>query len=360
MLRFLLLLLVAASMLGLTACQPETSETASVLTVYSGRSKALVDSLVRAFEAETGITVNVRYGTDAALLAAIQEEGTQTPADIFWANTTGALAEVSRLNLLVPLPDSITGKAAAYVPSGRHWVPVTTRFRVLAYNTSRVQPSQLPPTVAGLTGLTAFKGRIGWTPAYSSFQDFVTALRVLHGEDSTRAWLKAMQALEPVIYPSNTPMIQALANGEIDLALTNHYYVLRYTQGGAEGEFEGREDAATEALEELGPQPTAPVALYHFRPGDAGNLALVTGAGLITHSRKQATALRFLAFLLSPAAQTHAATEVYEYPVVRGITAPAFMTPADTAFGLSPARFDFEQLRQLDGTLNLMREIGLL
>lgn len=346
-------------LIGLSACQPE-APSASEITIYSGRSKALVDSLVQVFEAETGITVKVRYGTDAALLAALQEEGAQTPADLFWANTTGALAEVVNQNLLVPLPDSVTRKAAAYVPSSKRWVPITTRFRVLAYNTAKVQPSQLPATVAGLAGLTAFKGRIGWTPAYSSFQDFVTALRVLHGEEAARDWLNAMKALEPVIYPSNTPMIQALANGEIDLALTNHYYLHRYLQGGEEGEFEGREDAATEALEEQGPQAAAPVALYHFQPGDVGNLALVTGAGLITHSRKQTAALRFLAFLLGPTAQTWAAEEVYEYPVIRGITTPAFMTPADSAFGLSPPGFDFEQLGQLDGTLNLMREIGLL
>ena len=333
-------------------CQQQSAED-EALVVYSGRSKALVEELVSKFEEETGLAAEVRYGKDAQLLATLQEEGDQSPADVFWANTTGALGAAINGGLLTSLPDSILQKPAAFVPSGGRWTPVTTRYRVLAHNTNEVQAEDLPETVMRLPELEQYEGRIGWTPTYSSFQDFLTAMRVRHGEDSTRAWLEGMQALNPKAYTSNTPMIQALNAGEIDLALTNHYYVLRLKYGGAEGEYEGHEEAPVTAA------PEAPVETYHFAPGDVGNLALVTGAGILSSSEQQDKARRFLSFLLSPEAQSYAAQSVHEYPVVKGVQLPEYMLSVDSALALSPS-IDLEKLRNLSGTLELMREVGLL
>lgn len=332
-LRTLPLLLLG---LLLAACQP-ADEAPTSLTVYAGRSQALVDSLVERFEAESGIDVSVRYGRDAELLAALQEEGAQSPADVFWANTTGALGAASNAGLLVTLPDSLLDLPAGFVPSSNLWEPVTVRFRTLAYNTDRLDAADLPASVMDLPAMEQLEGRIGWTPTYSSFQDFMTAMRLVEGEEAARAWVDEMQALDPQAYPSNTPMIQALAAGEIDVALTNHYYVLRMTEGDEPG----------------------PVALYFFEPGDVGNLALVTGAGVLGTSTNQDAARQFIRFLLSEDAQAYAANVVYEYPVIDGTQMPSYLRPMDEAVELGPD-FDFERLRELDETLNLMREAGAL
>ncbi|NBC19058.1 MAG: extracellular solute-binding protein [Bacteroidetes bacterium] len=341
-----IVVLAALLVFPLSACQPAEQE-ASEVVIYSGRSKALVDDLVEQFEAQHDIDVSIKYGTDAQLMAALEEEGDQSPADLFWANTTGALGAASNADLLQPLPDSILQTPGAYVPSSGQWVPVTSRFRVLAYNTDRVDAEALPASVMDLPSRSQYAGRIGWTPAYSSFQDFVTAMRALEGEDATRTWLEGMQDLDPKAYASNTPMLQALAADEIDLALTNHYYVLRLTHG--EGEAE--EDEAG--------QPSAPVATYFFESGDVGNLALVTGAGLLQTSDQDAGALQVLEYLLSPEAQRFAAQEVNEYPVVSVEALPEYMVPADSSMQLSPG-FEVDQLRDLDATLDLLREVGLL
>ncbi len=340
--RHLRLCLLLFLIVLVAACEAPPNDEAGEeepLVVYSGRSRALVDALVERYEEATGAPVEVRYGTDAQLLAALNEEGEASQADLFWANTTGALATAIGEGLLQPLPDSLTERAAAYAPSDGEWTPVTTRFRVLAYNTERVDSTQLPSSVMDLPDEEQFAGRIGWTPSYSSFQDFVTAMREVHGDDATTAWLEAMQELEPEAYSSNTPMIEALAAGEIDLALTNHYYVLRATQG----------DAGA----------GAPLAIYHFAPGDVGNLALVTGAGLLSNTGRPEAAARFLSFLLSEEAQRYAAEEVYEYPIIEGAQVPGYMTSVDEALELSPD-FDFERLSDLDATLALMREAGVL
>jgi iron(III) transport system substrate-binding protein len=347
MTRFLstcLAVLLAVTLVGCQSGGDDSGDTAE-LVIYSGRSKALVDSLVERYRQQTDATVSVRYGNDAQLLAALNEEGDQSPADVFWANTTGALGNAIDNDLLTTLPDSLLDRPARFTPSGGRWVPVTTRFRVLAYNAEAVDSTALPASVADLPGMTDMEGRIGWTPTYSSFQDFVTALRTLEGAETAREWLQGMEALNPKGYSSNTPMIQALAAGEIDVALTNHYYVLRLKHG----------DAKSDAP----PQPGAPVDTYHFAEGDVGNLALVTGAGVLQTSDQSTEAQQFVRFLLSTEAQQFAAQTLNEYPVVEGVSVPEYMMPVNEALRLSP-EFDFERLKELDATLELLRAEGLL
>lgn len=355
MLRFLRLSLVLVFVASMVSCGGEKDE----LVIYSGRSKALVDSLVSMYQEKADVSVKVKYGSDAQLLAALQEEGEQSPADLFWANTTGALGNAVNNDLLAELPDSVTGRPARFVPSNQRWTPVTTRFRVLAYNSEAVNPEDLPETVADLPYHDDLEGQIGWTPSYSSFQDFVTAMRLTEGSDSTQKWLEGMTELSPKSYTSNTPMIRALAAGEIDAALTNHYYVLRLQHGGAEGEYEGHEDEGEHEEEEKAAPVSAPVDTYRFQSGDLGNLALVTGAGVLQTSNQSAEAQRFLQFLLSEQAQSYAANRVNEYPVVSGTEVPDYMVPVDSALTLSP-EFELEELQEMDPTLDLLREVGLL
>jgi iron(III) transport system substrate-binding protein len=350
LLNITVLLVLAASLVG---CGGEQDE----LVIYSGRSQALVDSLVQQYQAESDVPVRVRYGSDTQLQAAIQEEGDQSPADVFWANTTGALGNAVSNGQLATLPDSILGQAERFAPSSGRWLPVTTRFRVLAYNTETVDSTDLPASVLDLPERDDLEGRVGWTPAYSSFQDFVTALRLTEGEETARTWLEDMQDLNPNSYTSNTPMIEALAAGEIDVALTNHYYVLRIQHSAPEGEYEGGEEEEEE--EEEGVPASAPVEMYRFADGDVGNLALVTGAGVLQTSDQSDAAHDFLRFLLSQEAQSFAANQVNEYPVVSGTDVPDYLIPVEDALALSPD-FELDRLQEREPTLELLRDVGIL
>ncbi|MEM1054759.1 MAG: extracellular solute-binding protein [Bacteroidota bacterium] len=305
------------------------------LVVYAGRSESLVGPLVDQFRQQTGLDVEVRYGKDAELLALMGEEGDQSPADVFWANTAGALGNAVEQNLFTVLPPSLRVLPGKYVPASGEWVPVTVRFRVLAYNPDAVDSTALPASVADLPGVESLQGRIGWTPTYSSFQDFMTALRLLGSDEQAGTWVDAMEAAEATVYASNTPMLEAIGAGEIDAALTNHYYVLRANAAGGN------------------------IAIHTFTPGDPGNLSLVTGAGVLDTSMRQRAARQFLAFLLSDEAQQFAVESTREIPVVKGASAPEGFLPFETAVQLAPD-LDVERLRELDGTLALLRDQGLL
>jgi hypothetical protein len=108
-------------------------------------------------------------------------------------------------------------------PAGR-WVGTSGRVRVIAYNTDALDPSELPDSVLDLTD-PRWKGKVGVAPTNASFQAFVTAMRLEHGDERTRDWLEDMKANDVKLYEKNTPIVEAVASGEIDLGLVNHYYL---------------------------------------------------------------------------------------------------------------------------------------
>ena len=101
------------------------------------------------------------------------------------------------------------------------------------------------------------------------------------------------------------------------------------------------------------------VGIHHFAPGDVGNLALVTGAGVLTTADDPDAAIDFISYLLSTEAQSDAAARGFEYPVVRGAAVPEGGLTFDEALEISPT-VDYAALSDLEGTLALLREVGLL
>jgi iron(III) transport system substrate-binding protein len=325
-------LVAVSSSLALLSVQAQTNE----LTIYSGRGKNLVDPLMQAFQAETGIKINVRYGTDAELLTAVQAEGPSTPADIFWANGSGTLGILAK-GRLKKLTATVTGKPVGFVPEAKTWVPLSIRFRVLAYNPAKIKPEQLPSSVLDLPKIAALKGRVGWLPAYGSFQEFVGSIAAIHGDTKAKEWLNDMKALQPKAYgTNNTQMLEALRAGEIDVALTNHYYILRFVKAGYD------------------------MGTHYFGSGDVGSVALVTGAGILRDSENAVPANRLLNWLLSAKAQQFFSGEIFEYPVIKGAILPGSLLPLEQMLNRS-AQIDFEKFSDyVVNAQKLLRDSGLL
>ena len=85
----------------------------------------------------------------------------------------------------------------------------------MVYSPERIQAP--PKTLDELTD-PRFKGRVGWAPGNASLHAHVAALRSHWGEEKTKAWLTAMKANQPVVYPKNSPQVRAVSSGEIDMA----------------------------------------------------------------------------------------------------------------------------------------------
>lgn len=319
--------------------EPEAGATAQPgearLVIYSGRNENLVGPLIEMFEQETGIEAQVRYGETAEMAATIMEEGQNSPADVFFAQDAGALGALSGAGRLQVLDDELLEAVpAAYRGAKGDWVGASGRARVVVYNTDELQESELPQDIWGFTD-PAWKGKLGWAPTNGSFQAFITALRLLEGEERAKEWLQAMIANGIKEYPNNTAIVEAVGKGEIAAGFVNHYYLLR-----------------TKAE-----QPDFPAANHFLGAGDAGSMVNVAGAGILNTSKQRETAEKFIAFLLSNEAQSYFAASTDEYPLAAGVAAnPSLKALSE----IHTPDIDLNRLEDLQGTLQLLQDTGAL
>lgn len=310
---------------------------ADKLTIYSGRSESLVAPLVKKFEARTGIAVSVRYGGTSELAVLLAEEGGASPADIFWAQDGGALGSAAAGGLFAALPaDIVADVPEQYRDRNLFWTATSGRARVLAYSPARTSAAEYPASILDLVQ-PQYRGRVGWAPQNASLQSQITSLRAAIGDEATKKWMRDMIANGTKSYNANSALIEAIAAGEIDYALVNNYYLLRY----------------------LDRDPNYPVAQRAFATGDQGNLLNVAGVGILKSSKNVDAARRFVAFLLSVESQNYFTNEVFEYPVVLSVKPNAHLSDFNDVLEVAPL-VKFIDLADLDGTLALMRSAGAL
>ncbi len=322
---------LAGLVVSLAACGSSGDE--NTLTLYSGRIEPILGPALKQYETASDFKVKARYGDSPSLAATLVEEGKNSPADLFFAQDAGSLDAVEKQGLLLKLPADILAKVEQRFRSATGaWVGVTGRSRVIAYGT-KVKPSELPDSPLELTE-AKWQGRVGWAPTNASMQGYITALRLVEGEDVAKQWLEGMVANDVQVYDSNIPIRDAIAKGEIDLGLINHYYV-------AEAQAE---------------DPDYPVKV-HFPPDDLGSLVNVAGVGVLASSENQAEALKFVRQMLSTQTQTYFADSSKEYPLIKGVQAPKELVALSE---IPSPKIDLAKLGDLQGTLKLMRETGAL
>lgn len=315
---------------GLTACSPSAAP-ADTLVIYSGRDEELVDPIIQLFEQETGVTVEVRYGDSAELAAQLSEEGAASKADVFFAQDAGALGAMESEGLFLELPAVALDRVEPdYRSSTGRWIGITGRARVLVYNPDLV--TELPGTVLELAE-PQWADRIAVAPANASFQAFVTALRVINGDDVAASWLSGVAA-NAQRFEKNSQILEAVESGTVAAGLINHYYWFqRQAEVGAEN---------------MNSQLAA------FAPGDAGNLINVAGVGVLSENPH---ANAFVSFLLRDDIQEIFVGEIMEYPMVPGIEIPAGITPLGD---IPTPDIDLSNLDDLRVTLMLIRESGMI
>ena len=315
----------------LVACGSGDDSSSRELVIYSGRSESLVGPIIKRFEEVSGVDVKIRYGSTGALAATLLEEGDRTPADVFFAQDPGGLGAISEM--LNPISPDVLNLAPEWArsPDGT-WIGTSGRARVVVYNTNNLSIEDLPTSIEGFTD-PKWKGRIGWPPTNGSFQAMVTGMRLIWGEEKTRNWLDGIMANEPVFYAKNTPTVQAVADGEVDVGFVNHYYLHRFLAEEGDG-FAARN--------------------YYLPDGGPGSVVLVAGVGVID---VDSPAEEFISFLLSQESQQYFADETYEHPLIDGVTTQPGIPTVDS---LSRPTIDISDLGDLENTQKLLRDAGVL
>lgn len=315
---------------------PSETPASGSITVYSGRDEEFVKTLFDDFTAATGIETEVRYGDSAELAATILEEGDASPADVFFAQDAGSLGAVAEGDLFAALDPAVIERVDPRFRSDDGlWVGTSGRGRVAVYNTDSLTADELPGSIEGFTD-PAWSGRIGLPPTNSSFQAQVAAMIETQGEDWTRDWLEGLMANDPVFYEDNGATTRAVAAGEIDAGLVNHYYLFEVEA----------EDG------------DLPLANHYFDAGDPGSFVNSAGVGILASAANPQGAAAFVDYLTGEPGQTFVAEDSWEYPVVAGYEASVDVLPLAEFQG---PEVDLTTLgAALPEALALLAEVGMI
>lgn len=277
------------------------------VNVYSSRHYDTDDRLYSDFTAQTGVRVNLIEGTEDQLLARIQSEGGNSPADILLTVDAGRLWRAEQAGLFQRVASEVlTSRVPANLrhPEG-FWVGLAKRARVLAYAKDRVDPAELS-TYEALAD-PKWRRRILVRSSSNVYnQSLVGALIEAHGLDATQQWARAVVAnMARPPQGGDSDQLLAVAAGAGDLAISNHYYYARLaTSDNA---------AQREAADKL--------ALFfpNQGPDGRGTHVNVSGAGVVATAPHRDNAVAFLEYLVGDAAQAVFARGSMEFPVVEGV-----------------------------------------
>ena len=244
------------------------------IVVYNGRSQYGDEQAFKAFEEETGLDVELRGGTAPELFERLRREGDATDADLLVTTDLANLWRADEAGLLEPV--DLDSNVELHAADGAWW-GISTRLRVPMRSTERVEEGAV--TSYEDLGDPQLRGRLCLRTSNNEYNQSWVADRIAkHGEADTEKLLESIMANEPKILGSDVDVLEAIAAGDCDVGLTNHYYLAR----------------------ELKDDPDFPVAPVWPEEGAHTN---VSGVGLVKGSEHRAAAVRLMEFLTGREAQ---------------------------------------------------------
>ena len=284
---------ILAVALGLaSAGLAATGEGAEVM-VYSARAHYGQEPAMEAFTKKTGIAVKSFGGESGPLFERLKAEGDKTPADVLISVDAGNLWNAARAGLLgkVDSPEIQANIPAHLRDPESRWVGLTVRARTIMYNTKKVKPEELSTYEA--LGDPKWKGRLCLRSSTHIYNQSLLATMIKrYGEAKAESIVKGWVANNPTLIQGDTKVLEAVAAGQCDVALTNSYYLGRI----------------------LAKDATFPVAAFWANQSTTGTHVNISGAGVTTHAKNRAEAIKLIEFLTSPEAQQMFADANFEYP----------------------------------------------
>jgi iron(III) transport system substrate-binding protein len=329
--------LFAAAFL-LSACGSPSGSSQSI-TLYNGQHEQTTDSLVAAFEKQTGIAVNVRNDDEDTLADEIVTEGANSPADVIFTENSPALEYLQGKGLLTKVRSSTLAHTPnQYNSPAGEWVGVSARVSVMIYNPSLISKSQLPASVLQLAD-PRYAGKLAFAAGETDFQPIVTSVVHTYGASRALAWLKGIKSnAGSHIYPDNEAITEEVNRGAVAFGVINQYYWYRLQA-------------------EIGASNVHSKITY-FAPRDPGYVLDISGAAVVKSSKHAADAQKFLAFLVSKEGQTIIAhSDSFEYPVASGVETVQPETPFTQ---LQPNSISIASLGDGATAVALLKQSGLL
>ncbi len=331
----ILILACLVSIAGQAPPSPATDR----LVVYSGRAERLIKPVLDAFQAKTGIQVDLLSSGTTELVNRLQVEGERTPADVLITNDAGSLERARELGALRPLsmPEIERAIPSQFRAPDNSWVGLSGRFWIVVYNTTRIKPGD----ITSILDLAAprWKEKIAIPNSGSEYlQAGVSVIKATYGDEKTKRFLQGLKANAGTqVYQKSSQIVEAVAKGQVDVGLVNHYYVYRH----------------------LATQPGAPIAalMPDQYEGGMGAIMNVAGVGVVRHTRHLDGAKRLVEFLVSQAGQKMFADLNKEYPLHPEVKADPALLERNTFRAATVPLARLAELRE--PTMTLIEQVGL-
>ena len=287
----------------LTACG--SGGESEVVNLYSARHYDVDEELYASFVEQTGIRINVLEGKPDALIERINSEGEESPADVFVAVDAGRLWRAQEADIFQPVDSEVLRSAVPEnlrEPNGL-WYGLTTRSRLLVYNKEAVEPSELS-TYEDLAD-PKWEGRVCVRSSGNVYnQSLVGSMVETIGAEATEEWAEGLVnnfARQPE--GGDIDQIKAVAAGQCDVAIVNHYYWARLAKSDDPGDLEAVEKTD----------------LFFPNQDGRGTHVNISGMGLVKNAPNPENGIAFMEFLVSEEAQQVFARSNNEYPVLENV-----------------------------------------
>ena len=322
--------LVTAAFVGIVVATSGSSSEGLVL--YSARSHYGEEEPFERFAKDTGTDLTLRGGSASELYERLRSEGDDTPADILITVDAANLWRAEEAGLLEPVRIDSKLPAGLEDPD-RRWYGLTQRARTIMRSTERTKATDVT-TYEGL-GDPRWKGRLCLRSGTSEYNvSFVADRLAKDGRAATERMLRRWMANDPTILGSDTDVLEAIADGDCDVGLTNSYYLGR----------------------ELSDDPDFPVEPVWADQQGRGTHVNLSGLGVVRGSDHADEARALIEFLLKPRQQEVFAQNNHEFPVVAGAE-PSIEIAQFGTFKRDPIDVAGDGAR-LDEALRLMDRVG--
>lgn len=286
-----------------TEVQATDKASNDAVTIYSSRNEQLIQPLLDEFTKETGIPVELVTDDSGPLMARLEAESTNTPADVLLTVDAGNLWQAGQQGLLQPIKSEVVNSNVPekYRSVDDLWTGLSLRARTIFYDPAKVQPTDLS-TYADLAD-PKWKGKLCLRTSKKVYNQSLVASMIEHyGPEKTEEIVKGWVAnLAAPVFSNDTKLLEAIASGQCQVGIANSYYYGRI----------------------LDENPKFPVKLFWTNQGEGaeatGTHVNVSGAGIIKNSDNVEGARKLIEWLSSDTAQGKYASSDKEYPVKAGI-----------------------------------------
>ena len=301
-------MLARLTMIALTLGTTAVPVLADEVNIYSHRQPELIQPLLDAFTAETGIAVNVAF-VDKGMAERLVAEADRSPADLVLTVDIARLMQVVDAGVTQPVQSDVL---EANIPENLRdandmWFGLTARARIVYASIDRVKPGEVT-TYEDLAS-EKWKGRICTRSGLNDYNiALLAAVIAHHGETDAKAWaegLKANLARKPD--GGDRDQVKAIAAGECDIAIGNTYYIGQMLA-------DPDQKAAAEAVR---------IDFPVFE--GSGTHMNISGIAMTRSAPNRAAALQLMEWLSNDAAQKIYAETNYEFPVKVGVDRSALV-----------------------------------